>query len=236
MKTNILVEYDGGGYDGCIWEWNYFYIDENGVFEDIFSSGSGGITNLENALDLIKNNGNSFSNKIYVYHLDNKEDIKTFAKESACPNVKMVIDWFNAYNSPIAEPFAICSQCQCEITYADEIHLIDIHGCGGIMSTADNLLCYECYYLGVCGWCDEFVGQDDVFYLGGEYAFDDDYKNKAARKMLDDGYTDVCGGCLDYQAGQIEQDEHFDMVWASMTTGTPDMFSDDMRWFWGLGI
>lgn len=30
MKTNILVQYQGGGYDGCIWEWNYFYIDKQG--------------------------------------------------------------------------------------------------------------------------------------------------------------------------------------------------------------
>ncbi len=47
MQNNILVEYKGGGYSGCIWEWNYFYIDKQGVFHDVFSSGRAGISNKQ---------------------------------------------------------------------------------------------------------------------------------------------------------------------------------------------
>ena len=231
MKNNILVQYDGGGYDGCIWEWNHFSIDTHGEFHDIASSGTGGINNLQDAMDLLKNNGNSFSNRVFVYGLDNEEEMRSFATETACPHVLGVLRWFNDYNDPDVVPFAICSNCGCKIDDADEIQLTDIHGCGGIMSTADNLLCHECYMCGVCGCCDEYVGTDDLIYLGGEYSFDDDNMNKAARAMLDGGYSDVCQDCIGEAARQIEEEEHDDLLWASLATGEPDLFSDEMRWF-----
>lgn len=207
-KTNILVQYDGGGYDGCIWEWNYFYIDENSIFNDVSSSGTGGIKTLENALDLIENNGNSFSNKVYIYHLDSKEDMKTFATESACPHIQGVIRWFNDYNSPIAEPFAICSECGCEITFADDIYLTDIRGCGGTVSTADNLVCPDCYT--TCEGC-------------GEYSRDiSEYKEEY-----------LCEYCIGDRQDQEKIEDQRDLLFQSLATGSPDMFSDDMRWIWG---
>ena len=239
MKTNILVEYDGGGYSGCIWEWNYFYIDEDGKFEDIMSSGRGGITTLENAKYLLENNGNDFSDKVFVYHLDDKKDMKTFATESNCCNIEGVINWFNKYNSPIAKPFAICSDCKCEMTNVDDLTLVNWRGCGGIMSTADNLVCDECYSFGYCECCNEYVGSGEIVYLDnegkwnqGSERFENEYKNKAAISMLNDGHSDVCKDCLDYQAGQIERDEQKDLLFQSLATGKPDLFADEMRWFW----
>lgn len=232
MRKNILVQYDGGGYDGCIWEWNYFYIDKQGTFENISASGTGGITDAKRAAELLENNGNSFSNRVFVYRLDNEKDMKSFAIETACPHVLGVIRWFNNYNSPDAEPFAICSECGRKVVDADEIHLIDIHGCGGIMSTADNLLCYECYGAGVCGCCDEYVGTDDVIYLGGEYSFEDEDMSIAAKALLDDGYCDVCEGCIAEMARQIVEVDHGDLLFVSLCTGKPDMFSEEMRWLW----
>jgi len=207
MKTNILVEYDGGGYDGCIWEWNYFYIDKEGKFYDIFSSGSGGITTKLAAMLLIENEGNSFSDKVFIYHLDNEEDMKTFAIESACPNILGVVRWFNNHNDPDAEPFAICSECESKLTDADEIHLIDIHGCGGLASTADNMVCSDCYT--TCDYCGE--------YSKNISEYEEEY---------------LCEYCIEDKKEQKEQDEQNDLLFQSLATGTPDMFSDDMRWFW----
>lgn len=232
MRTNILVQYKGGGYDGCIWEWNFFFIDKQGTFHNIAASGTGGIRDLKGAMNLLENNGNSFSTQVFVYCLDNEEDMKSFATESACPHVLGVIRWFNNHNDPDAEPFAICSECGCKIVDANEIQLIDIHGCGGIESTADNLLCSECYTARICDCCGEYVGTDDTTYLGGEYSFDDDDMNKAARVMLDAGYTDVCQYCIAEEARQIEEEDHDDLLWSSLATGEPDLFSDEMRWLW----
>lgn len=209
QKTNILVQYDGGGYDGCIWEYNYFYIDEQGTFENIAASGTGGITNLKDAMDLLENNGNSFSTDVLVYCLDSEEDMKRFAEETACPHVLGVIRWFNNYNMPDAEPFAICLECGCKIVDADEIELIDIHGCGGIMSTADNMLCYECYGARICGCCSEY--SKDLKEYEGEY---------------------LCEYCIEDAEDKKEEEDHADLLFASLSTGKPDMFSDAMRWMW----
>lgn len=119
-----------------------------------------------------------------------------------------------------------CSVCDIKIENLDDIYK-------DYYNRKEVILCYECYINGTCGCCDEYVGSNDLTYLGGEYNFDNEYMNMAAEQMLDDGYSDVCEGCLDCQAEQIEQDEHDDLVWQSMTTGKPDMFDDKMRWFWG---
>ena len=232
MRTNILVEYDGGGYDGCIWEWNYFFIDKAGKFYDIHSSGSGGITTKQAAMLLIDNLGNSFSNKVFIYPLDNEEELKTFATESACPNIRGVVKWFNDHNDPDAEPFAICSECGSKLTDADDIHLIDIHGCGGLASTADNIVCSDCYFIGICDNCQEYSGEENIVNTG-TYAVENEYENKAAEKLSSMDYNYVCKGCIEYQAEQIEQGEKQDLLFLSISTGTPDMFSDEMKWLWG---
>ena len=228
-NKNILVQYRGGGYDGCFWEWNYFYIDKAGEFHDIFSSGRSGIVNQDQALELIAED----KHHTYIYNVGNKKEMLDFVKESNPVNILGVLQWFDKYNDPDVEVKAICSECEQEIDYSDGLSLENWHGCGGIASTADKLLCSECYCLGECECCGEYVGKDNIFYTGGEYNFDDEYKNKAAREMLDDGYSDICSGCLDCKASQIEQDEHGELLFQSLATGEPDMFSDEMSWFWG---
>jgi len=41
--TSLLVMYQGGGYDGCFWEWNFFAFDRDGKFFNIFTSGRDGV-------------------------------------------------------------------------------------------------------------------------------------------------------------------------------------------------
>lgn len=223
MKTNILVQYDGGGYDGCIWEWNFFYIDKDGTFHDIHSSGSGRITTKLVAMLLIENNGNSFSNKVYVYHLDNEDELKDFATETNGGLVKGIVRWFNNRNDPDAEPFAVCKECGTLTSDADEIHVVDA-----------ETICYECYGCGTCDCCGEYVGEN--LYRVDEYDnVDDDtkYPNRAAQALSDDGYYNVCEYCFENAVDGIREDDQQDLLHASLCTGKPDMFSDEMRWHWG---
>ena len=236
MKTNILVEYKGGGYDGCFWEWNYFFIDKDGEFHDIFSSGRAGITNKQDGQEFI----DSDPNDVYIYDLTDVKEIKTFNTECNVVNITGVLQWFEDNPQDGIEFFAVCSKCKNHINSCEDIHLEEWHGCGGIASTADVLICSDCYSIGVCGCCNEYVGESEIVYLDnegkwnqGSDRFDNEYMNQAAIKMLNDGYDDVCNYCLDYQAGQIEQDEKQDLLFLSISTGTPDMFSDEMKWLWG---
>lgn len=227
MKTNILVQYKGGGYSGCFWEWNYFYIDKDGGFHDVFSSGRAGIKTLEDAKKEVE------KEEPFIYNMGVEAEIKSFVAESNAVNVTGVLQFFEDNADLGVEFFVVCSECGCHITDQDNIRLENWHGCGGIATTADVLLCYECHASGVCQCCNEYVGEEDTLCLDSDgFDLDDDYKNKAVKQMKKDGYTDVCSGCLEYQADLIEQEDHQDMLFASLCTGKPDFFSEEMRWFW----
>lgn len=63
MLKNLLVQYKGGGYDGCFWEYNHFFWDENGDFQNLVSTGYAGVKNESEALALIKEYNSYFTAK-----------------------------------------------------------------------------------------------------------------------------------------------------------------------------
>lgn len=137
-----LVQYQGGGYSGCFWEWNFFYFDRDGKFHNIFSSGREGVQNETEALKVLD------KSSTYKY-LDYREaDKQDFATKTHSALVKMVIQWFEDMN--IDCPFyAICEDCGEKIYEAENI-ILDESG--------TELRCYECYALGSCGYCRAFYG------------------------------------------------------------------------------
>ena len=74
LKRNCLYQYQGGGYDGCIWEWNFFLMNNKGKFIDLFSSGFAGIDTKQKAIDYINDNRNEINNDYYIINLKNKNE------------------------------------------------------------------------------------------------------------------------------------------------------------------
>lgn len=213
MRRNILVQYQGGGYEGCFWEWNFFYISKSGEFFNIFSSGRAGIESLGDAEKTMK------EDEPYIYNMGLEEEIKSFATESNVVNITGVLQFFEDHPELEVEFFVLCSGCGAYITDQDDIQLENWHGCGGIESTADKLLCPECYMNGTCDCCCDYVGGVEIVEVKPEEHNDFNY---------------VCVYCKEYHDEQREELEHNDLLWASLATGEPDLFSDDMRWFWGI--
>ena len=60
FKRNSLVQYKGGGYDGCFWEHNYAWIDARGHFHDIYSSGYKGCRTLKTLTAAFANRPDDF--------------------------------------------------------------------------------------------------------------------------------------------------------------------------------
>lgn len=239
---NTLVQYQGGGYSGCFWEWNYFFLDKDGEFHDIFSSGSAGIETAERARELLESGIEcdvgkyaipQTTNTFFTYDLTGDKVIIEFSKECNVVNITGVLQWFCENPQPGIDFFAVCSACGDHIDNYNDLTLEDWHGCGGIQTTADTLICCDCCVSWTCGCCDGYVGEGNLFYLE-EYKPDDEYKERAAQQLQDDGLTDVCADCLEYRAGLIEEEDQEDMLWASRTTGKPDVFSKAMRWFWDV--
>lgn len=221
---NTLIQYHGGGYDGCFWEWNYCWFDGNGVFHDIYSSGHAGCITKEQAQELLAEDHDS----TYPYDTTDPKQIEEFSRESNPAGVLGVLRWFNDYNDPDVEFFAICSDCN-ENIYEDGT-LEDWHGCGGIASTADTLLCSDCHSIGTCGCCNEYVGQQAF-----DFEQDTDDCSDETRRLLEEYCEDngpVCQDCWENERDNLLAEERAELLSVSLATGTPDLFSDDMRWFW----
>lgn len=202
MKTNILVQYQGGGYNGCFWEWNYFYIDKWGIFHDIQSSGYAGVNNLQDAKRLIEDEANS----TYIYNVDKDEDIIAFSKESHPVHVTGVLQWFEDYNDADIEFFAVCSECGCKMT-----------ACCDITLAGDMLLCSECFSTGECPCCESYVGDTEIVKVNPDEHYSHDY---------------ICADCKEYHDEEREAEEHEDLRFQTFCIGKPDIFSEEMRWFW----
>ncbi|KKN71227.1 hypothetical protein LCGC14_0422700 [marine sediment metagenome] len=200
MRTNILVQYQGGGYDGCYWEWNYFYIDKQGTFHDIQSSGRKAVTSIENAKELFWANCSG----TYIYDMSNKDDIKTFSKETHPVHVFGVLQWFNDNGN--IEFFAVCLACECGIDSCDDMVIED-----------KDLFCVECYSSGGCPCCESYVGDTEIVEVNPDEHYDFSY---------------ICSDCKEYHDGEREDESFEDLRWQSFCTGTPDMFSDELRALW----
>lgn len=190
---NVLVQYQGGGYSGCFWEWNFFYFDRDGKFHNIFSSGREGVQNETEALEIL--------DKPHVYkYLGYKEaDKKEFATKTHPALVKMVIKWFEDMNTDC--PFyAICEICGNEVSYADEL-ILDDYG--------QHIYCYDCYSFNSCSYCGEFYEPDEDEYNGLITTKEKiqelwDLPEKIAETVFQN-YTPCCECCL-YKLAKQELD------------------------------
>ena len=84
---NTLVQYKGGGYEGCFWEWNFAFYDENGKFNSIMHSGRNGCETHEAMQEHIR------ENEVYTYDLTSREDMRDFASECNIGHIKGVFEY-----------------------------------------------------------------------------------------------------------------------------------------------
>lgn len=128
LITDTLVCYQGGGYDGCIFEWNYAYLDKTGKFHNLMSSGRNGCETE----DALVNNLNDASGN--EYELIPMSNIKKFIDEYAIINVQEVVRKLNTEHG-----FSITvSCCECGQEFSD---MEDIT----TEQNATMFMCMSCY-------------------------------------------------------------------------------------------
>lgn len=155
---NVIVQYKGGGYDGCIWEMNYALFDADGKYIDVYSSGVGAKCEKETR-DLVEHGPGRYD-EVWLYKLD-QEGLNALRRFEVTTAFQMMTFLIESEECNIGDwaPMLRCSECG---EYFDEFILENWHGIGGIKSTADLLLCPECYLNGVCErcgcWYDDLEG------------------------------------------------------------------------------
>jgi len=136
VKTGTLYQYRGGGYDGCFWEWNYFFIDAEGRFFNIAASGWKGIRRAEDAESVTDDP------HTHTYDVSNDEEMAAFARESNPVHVVGVARWFlnNQYGYAVKP---LCERCGSEIDPFHP-HFGDYRGEGGIVISPHEIYCENC--------------------------------------------------------------------------------------------
>ena len=129
-------------------------------------------------------------------------------------NVTGVLQFFEGNPDLDVDFFVICSVCKEQVRAMDDIVLENWHGCGGIMSTADLLVCSECYAIGYCGCCESYVGDTEIVKVNPDEHSDFDY---------------VCAGCKEYHDDERAELVFNDLRHRSFCTGKPDIFGGELR-------
>ncbi len=141
---NTMVEYKGGGFDGCHWQWNYFMFDEGGTFHNLFSSGRKGVkTELEAQNLLADPNREHYSVKVTVYDMSVPAEMHDFVDGMVASTVKQL----DAHMAELttAQLRGHCTECD-DLHPVSDMNAEDWTGDGhGIEFFAMNLYCsMEC--------------------------------------------------------------------------------------------
>ena len=155
------MEYQGGGYEGCFWEWNYAFIDSKGQFHDIFSSGYKGCKTAEALTAYMADadakpspHGASYD----TYKVTNKTELHRFADSAPVDGLCRVAQWFSE-NQPILrlafEPK--CSACHQRFNVLGGTPE-GLHGVGGIAYAHGEIVCEDCHSRYSCPDCNEYYG------------------------------------------------------------------------------
>jgi len=209
----FIVQYEGGGYDGCIWEWNFFYL-ENGNFQDIFSSGHFGISSKDELYKL------KDSDKVYHYNIENSDTVEKMNATMNKLHLFGILKWLNNEFAGEHNFSVKCDICGRDFQNHEELLLEDWHGCGGIAVTADTIICNECHCSGCCEKCGRFVGMKNM----GESFY------HTLGKSDDDGY--ICTDCYCEQQQDYTKELREKLLHYSFITGHPDLHSPEMKWRW----
>ena len=172
---NILVQYKGGGYDGCFWEWNYFIIDDLCEFHSIIASGRKGIEDRSEAMKLLTSHPEQGHGRqaYYTYPLT-EEGLKEFAIESNASHVIAVASYLFEHYGIIVK--TECEECGRTIDVL-ESYESNFRGYGGLSYAAQDLICSDCEYeREFCQDCDEIISDcmchewlDDEWLAGDEW-------------------------------------------------------------------
>lgn len=139
---SCLVQYKGGGYDGCIWEFNYAFLDPNGGFHNLLATGRNGCKTLGELVDHLVSLKAGDYYAPYLYQMTVPEQVNEFITASNDGAVVMVAKWLHE-NWPELELSAPCTECGVKFP----LHLAEhdgYKGAGGLAIVMCGLVCPDC--------------------------------------------------------------------------------------------
>lgn len=139
---NLLVEYKGGGFDGCFWQWNYFMWDSNGDFINLHSTGYKGVKNQVAARMLLSDTDHCDFDSITQLDLTDKTAVLEFVEAGNSSLMVMLAK----ENEELGELLnGRCDDCG-KVFPVLELLEGGYSGDGGLAISAKCFSCEDCYY------------------------------------------------------------------------------------------
>ena len=221
---HTLVLYKGGGYDGCLWEWNAAVFDGATTFHNLLSSGRNGCETEDELKARIKFiDGTGQRNAYYAYRIDCDECWEEFIDNHSKPVIvatinKLVERGFVA----MMDRFVQCTICGETNARANCItmHAAPADDQLWYSCDYDEFVCDECYTAGHCDVCDAFNVGDHFtaphdFVEGLLPATDHDLHPRRRSRDVAQFHGNVCEYCheeLGDAIGIPQRDEWEDMI------------------------
>lgn len=152
LLVNKIAYYEGGGYDGCVWEPNLSYIDGEGGYHPIICTGHAGRKTTESFIQMLNNEEDS----VQLWDADREGYLALFdmcREDFACSFFMKI----QQEHKPKEDPVFKCADC-------GDVHTIDnwagfegYRGDGGIGIVNEGALCSDCYSARMCSDCGELV-------------------------------------------------------------------------------
>ncbi len=177
VKDNTIYQYQGGGYEGCFWEWNMAMI-LNGKFHSLYASGRNGaktMEELESRIETLQKEKEwGVKENVYMTDLTSEESKTELAKEC---NQSLLMDSLPLANSIMYDEdapeelrvFFICDDCGEKVLPEDPDLPNAFHTSyrglkNGIGTEPTGIVCETCYSSGECSQCCEYVGHENLTY------------------------------------------------------------------------
>lgn len=183
---NTVVQYQGGGYSGCLWEWNFAYFNNEGKFQNIHSTGSSGCETLEQLKAVLG------KKETYLYDLT-AEGLEEIQKEVHIDLQKDLAQWI--YDNTEYELYLICGTCENKTSF-DDIILEGLQGAGGIVVEHSEMICTDCHSECSCDNCGEYSKGDLEHHEHRELDLCSYCYEALSRKCFDCGEIETEGALL----------------------------------------
>ena len=156
-----LVSYRGGGYEGCFWEWNYFYITKEGELDILHSTGRNGVKNVQDAEEVLMDMPDWGAT---VYDVFDEAGMKEFDDEECAQNIIFCVFYLWALEQEIPAWYScdLCEERQTEMPECEEPNefMFNPKCSGGLAYFNSTKVCAQCKSERTCEECGELDTRD----------------------------------------------------------------------------
>lgn len=186
-RHKVLI-YSGGGFCGCIWEWNFCFWDGEGRFYAGFHSGCDGIKDEKDALEVVrvlKAKNLTYSQKMGNSRINEHTMLLDYTKKKDCGEI-------TKWNASLVGAILRCLD---EELQEEHRIFIKCHVCGKTGQDLDDFVPDEACHQGMASWhksfqCNECKCEFSCTSCGEDYR-----DSQESLIMTDENCGPICEYC-----------------------------------------